>query len=307
MLFRFVWGALAVFVLLVIARAVRIASLPVHLRWELYPVAHEENAHYGGSFLEHLDWWKRKRHTSVLGELKVMVPEILLLKAVHEHNRPLWYRSFPFHFGLYLLALFVVLLAGGGVAQSMGFVIGEGASAAGAALHWATMSAGYGGLVLMGLGAGLLLVRRLGDPALRAYSAPADYLNLLLFVAMSALGLAATVTSDLDFVALRGFMQGLLTLKFDAAAPAGIVMAEIVAATLLLVYIPTTHMAHFFTKWFMYHGIRWDDQANMVGSPLERRIVAQLGYKVDWAAAHIQGGGRKTWVDVATEKQENKS
>ena len=39
----------------------------------------------------------------MVGELKVMVPEILFLVALREHNNRLWTRSFPFHFGLYLV------------------------------------------------------------------------------------------------------------------------------------------------------------------------------------------------------------
>jgi nitrate reductase gamma subunit len=306
MLVRFVCGAIAVFAILVIGRVIRIASLPVHLRWELYPVAHEKNASYGGSFFENLNWWTHKRSKSTLGELKVMVPEIVLLKAVYEHNRSLWYRTFPFHFGLYVLALFVLLLAGGGLAAWQGLAIGADATATGAALHWATKIAGVGGLALLLLGALALLWRRISDPALRVYSAPADYLNLSLFIALAVLGLAA-LTQDPDFVQLRSFMQALLTGQFDAPIPPLIVTAEIALASVVLAYIPATHMAHFFTKWFMYHGIRWDDRANVVGSALERRIVTQLGYKVDWAADHIRGLGRKTWVDVATEKQEKKS
>ncbi|MBI5533816.1 MAG: respiratory nitrate reductase subunit gamma [Deltaproteobacteria bacterium] len=306
MLYRFVYGALIVFLVVVIERVARLATLPVHLRWELYPVAHEENARYGGSFFEHLDWWKRKRNTSMLGELKVMVPEIVLLKAVHEHNRSLWYRSFPFHFGLYLMALFVALLVGGGVAQAFGVEIGASAPSIGLALHWATKVVGFAALGLMGLGALGLLVRRLTDPTLRAFSATADYFNLLVFIALAVVGLVASITSDVDFVELRRFTQSLATVHLDAPAPGGWVGAEIAMASAVLAYIPATHMSHFFTKWFMYHSVRWDDRVNTVGSPLEGRIVSQLGYKVDWSAAHIQGGNRKSWVDVATEKPEPK-
>ena len=56
-------------------------SLPLHLRWEPYPVAHEPNSH-GGSFFEHVDWWKKPRESSMAGELKVMVPVFVLLKGV---------------------------------------------------------------------------------------------------------------------------------------------------------------------------------------------------------------------------------
>ena len=37
------------FIVAVVVRALHYARTPVHLRWELYPVAHEKGrAHYGG-------------------------------------------------------------------------------------------------------------------------------------------------------------------------------------------------------------------------------------------------------------------
>ena len=90
------YGAVAVFLTAVVHRAVKISRLPLHLRWELYPVAHEgRRARYGGSYLEEPDWWTKPREVSLAGELKVMIPEILLLAGVWEHNRPQWLRSFP--------------------------------------------------------------------------------------------------------------------------------------------------------------------------------------------------------------------
>jgi hypothetical protein len=63
------------FLIAVAARFVFWSKMPMHLRWELYPVAHEGGgrAAYGGSYFEESDWWKKKREVSLLGELKVMV------------------------------------------------------------------------------------------------------------------------------------------------------------------------------------------------------------------------------------------
>ncbi|HEY3357020.1 MAG TPA: respiratory nitrate reductase subunit gamma [Polyangia bacterium] len=293
-------AAVVVFVVAVAARLVRLASLPVHLRWELYPVAHEPSAH-GGSFLEHLDWWTRRRPRSRLGELKVMVPEILLLKGVREHNPTLWWRSYPFHLGLYLGAAFFVLLVAGAIMQATGRPITAGAGAVGAALYWLTAVAGIAGLALALIGALGLLFRRLGDPALREYSSAGDLLNLVFFVATAAVGLLAVTLADHDFAQTRGFAQRVLTLQLAGDVP-GLCAAAIVMSCALFAYIPTTHMAHFFTKWFMYHGVRWDDEVNEVGSALEERLQRQLGWRVDWNAPHIRGDRQKTWVDVATEE-----
>ena len=46
--------ALGVFAIACIARVLMWMRMPMHLRWELYPVAHEpgNKAKYGGSYLE---------------------------------------------------------------------------------------------------------------------------------------------------------------------------------------------------------------------------------------------------------------
>ena len=97
---------IAIFLVAVVARFMMWSKMPMHVRWELYPVAHEggKRAAYGGSYLEELNWWEKPREVSLVGEAKVMVPEILFLEALHKNNRQLWNRSFPFHFGLYLVA-----------------------------------------------------------------------------------------------------------------------------------------------------------------------------------------------------------
>ena len=112
------YAAFITFVVAVVVRIYKIATMPVHLRWELYPVAHEgKRARYGGSYFEELDWWTKPRKFSWIGELKGMIPEMLLIKALWENNRSLWYRSFPFHFGLYLLIGWAGLLLLGAFAQ----------------------------------------------------------------------------------------------------------------------------------------------------------------------------------------------
>jgi nitrate reductase gamma subunit len=285
--------AMAAFIAAVAARAVKLARLPVHLRWELYPVPHDANAARGGSVLENLNWWKVRSSPKHLGDLKVMAGEILLLDGVREHNRSLWLRSYPFHGGLYLLAGFLGLLVCGSLATRFGL------AGLASALATVTVFVGVAGFALSGAGALGLLLRRLTDPALRSHSAPADFFNLICFCGLAALGLASFALVDRDFAYLRSFVQAVLALEPVTALPA-LVIAEIVAGLAMLVYIPLTHMSHFFTKWFTYHSVRWDDQVNRVGSDLEAKIQRQLGAKVTWAAAHVGGGDGRNWVDVAT-------
>ena len=66
---------------------------------------------YGGSYMEELNWWEKKYESSLFNELKYMVPEILFIRGLWKENRSLWWVSFPFHFGLYLMiATFGLLL-----------------------------------------------------------------------------------------------------------------------------------------------------------------------------------------------------
>jgi nitrate reductase gamma subunit len=294
------WVALVLFVVAVVARIVRILSLPVHLRWELYPVAHEPNASYGGSFFEKLNWWEHKRSHGLFGVLRVMVPEILLLEAVREHNPSLWRRSFPFHFGLYCGAAFLALLVAGAVLAHAGIPVSAEAQGLGMVVHWLTAIVGVAGLALSFLGALALLVRRLSDPTLKNFSTVADFFNLGFFLVVSGLGLVTVALVDQDLSGARAIAEGALTFT-PVAGVSPLSAALVIMTAVLFAYIPATHMSHFFTKWFMYHDIRWDDAVNEAGSRLEKRITRQLSYPVDWSAPHIRGDGKKTWVDVATE------
>jgi nitrate reductase gamma subunit len=105
MLLVWIWLALGVFVLCCGLRVAKYARAPEHLRWDLYPVAHEPGRAHGGSHLEQKDWWTKTRHKSHWGAISFMALEILLLKGVWENNRKVWWGSLPFHWGLYILLL----------------------------------------------------------------------------------------------------------------------------------------------------------------------------------------------------------
>ena len=81
-----------------------LAASPLHARWELYPVPHEgPKGSYGGSFMEETDWWTKPRHVDHLGDIKALLEEVLFLHATFTHNLKLWFRTYPFHLGLYML------------------------------------------------------------------------------------------------------------------------------------------------------------------------------------------------------------
>ena len=294
--------AVAVFVIAVAARAIRLFSMPMHVRWELYPVPHEggKRAKYGGSYFEELDWWTKPRHFSFVSMLRYMLPEMLLLKALWEENRKMWYRSAPFHWGLYSLGGLAGLLILGALAQTVGVTVSADASGVGAAIHYLTILFGIASVVLGIIGAAAMLLMRLTDEDLANYTAPREIFNLVFILAAFVCVGLAFVTSDRSFSILRDYVESLITFKM-AAVGCGFVATEIVVLSLLLAYIPLTHMSHFFVKWFTYHEVRWQDTPNMRGSKLEAQVQGVLEYPVSWSAPHIQGDGQKTWAQVATE------
>jgi len=279
--------------------------MPMHLRWELYPVAHEgKKASYGGSYLEEFEWWKKPREKSVVGELKAMIPEIMFLVALKEHNRKMWTRSFPFHFGLYLVIVCTVLLVLSTILSSIWPAFAG--SRPDAVLQYALTACGSGGLVLGLLGALGLLIRRLTAEELKGFTTPADLFNLVFFIVAFGVAFLHFATVDREFLRVGVFVENLV--KFNLVAlPADsggntVLGVSVVLLSLLLAYIPLTHMSHFVGKYFAYHAVRWNDEPNLPGSRIEESVEDLLNQPVGWSAPHIRKPGeRKTWAQAATD------
>ena len=293
------YAGAAVFVAASLVRAWMYARAPLHLRWELYPVPHEDPAKvkHGGSYFEDKDWWTHKRAYNLAGELGVMVPEMLFLKALHEFNRKLWYRSFPFHFGLYLLIGACGLLL---LAALLGlFAPALMAGALGMAFHWLYTVVGVAGVALALVGAVGLLHRRLTDEDLKTYTTAGDIFNLLFFIVSFGVLCAGFLLRGPGGPGVLAMVQGLLTFNKTLEVP-GLLAVGIVLCALLAAYIPLTHMSHFVGKYFTYHDVRWNDQVNLRGSKIEAKLVEYLTYKPTWSAPHVTADGKRTWADVAT-------
>lgn len=278
-----VWLCLVVFTVGCVVRAAKYATAPVHLRWDLYPVAHEPGRDHGGSYLEEKEWWTKKREKDHLAEVFAMAEEILLLKGVWENNRRLWWASLPFHWGLYLLVLTTVGLA----AATAGF--------RNSIMTGALSVTGIAGGGLVFLGALSLLVMRSTDQKLRPYTTPLDRANLAVLVIFGGLttvvaaGLPGMEAVQADLVSLLGLRLGTIS---------GLWALQIAVGALFLLYLPLTSMVHFFAKYFTYHQVRWDDQPIAENPRMAGRIQGALEYGVDWSAPHIRTGA--TWGELAT-------
>jgi nitrate reductase gamma subunit len=280
--------------------------LPLHVRWELYPVKHEEGkkAEYGGSYMEEINWWEKEKKSSLYNEFKYMVPEILLLRGLREENPRLWNLSFPFHFGLYLLIGTLALLVLGAFFMLLGIPVSPGKGAFPSLLYYLTILLGFPGFMLGTGGAAALLRRRLKDPEMGNYSSLSDYLNLIFFLVFFAAGLLAWLFHDPAFDGARAYIYSLLAL---GRGPGGTETNHtflgglaIVLGSLIIAYIPLTHMSHMFMKYFLYHAVRWEDTPNLKGGKMEAAILENLGLKPTWAAPHIGADGKKTWGEIAT-------
>ena len=286
--------AVVVFAAGVVLRAAKYARAPMHLRWELYPVPHEKGRAYGGSYFEEVDWWSRPRETSRTAEILAMLEEMVLIRSLWRHNRPQWYASFPFHFGLYLLIGFIVLMAAAAGAE---LALGKGHPAE-TVLGWACVVVGVAGLALASLGTLLLLARRCTNPVLRSASTPMDYFNLAFLLAVFSVAALAWITVDPTFGSLRSYLASLLTLS-PSPATHPLIGAEVALVSLFMIYLPFTHMTHFVAKYFTYHQVRWDDRPNLGESGMRAKMMSNLSRPVGWSAPHIQPD--KSWAEAATE------
>lgn len=293
LLMMLAWALLAVFAIAFTIRSVRIARLPVHLRWELAPIPKDrKRGGYGGSYLEEYEWWKKPRKDSHTMELGYMMKEIVFLKALWEHNRGLWWFSYPFHTGLY------VLVVAGGVLV-VGAVAGAGWGGLGGVLGWlAVVGNGLGAVGAVGL-----LGSRLLSGKLKRFTTPAALFNLALLGSVFVTGFVGAIGTPGYGAELVGLTKGLLTAS-PPAAVGGLLAAHVVLTLVFLAYLPFGQMMHFVAKYFTYHQIRWEDKPLEVGGKIEGEVLEMLKQPVTWAAPHVHAGGGKNWVDIATEEVE---
>lgn len=298
-LYFFTYFSILVFIILIISKIIHYANTPLHLRWDLYPVAHEAKRNkYGGSYYEETEWWSKKNKKNIFAEIVVMLEEIILLKGVYHNNRKLWYYSFPFHMGLYLTtAAFTLMILSVILDLSALSDIYWQYSTAEKVLFYLTNVVGYSGLFLTFFGSLGLIIQRVTDKKFRIYNTPMDFINLV-FILILTISMALTISpSNSSFILYKIYLKNLFTFNFTVIAnPLFLIHVALVSAFLL--YFPATRMMHLFAKYFTYHEVRWDDRPNLKGSKLENKIKQALNFGVGWSAPHIKTG--KTWGEVAT-------
>jgi nitrate reductase gamma subunit len=270
-------------------KAVRYATAPMHLRWELYPLP-AGGGGFGGSYFEEVDWWLRPQRRSRLAALRFIAVEVLTLETVRTRNRRLWLPSLAFHWGLYLLFALGAALLGAGGLRAVGAPVPTALAGGPLLATWGALGLGLGTLGALGL-----LARRTLEPRLRGASSPADFLHLVLLLAVFAASWGSWLVADRPYAAAAALAVALTSFAAVPDLPAW-TAAQVVLLGLFLAYLPWSHMAHFFTKFFTWHSVRWDDL------PADRRHAASLRRALvlpnGWSAPHVRRGGGRSWGDV---------
>jgi nitrate reductase gamma subunit len=249
-------------------RIIRIAAMPVHVRWELYPMPE-----------------------GMLNKTRAMMSEILLLRGVYDHHRALWLWSWLFHASLYLLIALTLLSLIAPLIPSAR----NGITLLIAILSIPTFAGGMAGTAA-------LIMMRLVHPRLRSYTSFAALFNLTLLFAIFLSGLAHVLIQP----AAAGVMveqSGSLLRVNPAPLLHPITTAHLCLIALFAVYFPFTQMAHAVLKYFTYHSVRWDDRTADQMPQHADRLRRYLAFPVKWSAPHIQGGKTETsWADVVAGK-----
>ncbi|MGB5529059.1 MAG: respiratory nitrate reductase subunit gamma, partial [Ignavibacteriaceae bacterium] len=209
-----------------------------------------------------------------------------------------WYFSFPFHLGLYLItgAFILIILS---VILNLFSVINLSNlnSSADYFFHYLTILFGYAGLILTFIGSIGLIIQRATDKKFKFYNTPMDFINLF-FILVLVISISITIVfSSSSFILSKEFVKNLIIFNW-VDIPDILFILNVILISLFLLYFPITRMMHLFAKYFTYHDVRWEDEQNVKGSKLEKKVKEALNFGVSWSAPHMKTG--KTWAEVAT-------
>ncbi|OPY72216.1 MAG: hypothetical protein A4E64_03015 [Syntrophorhabdus sp. PtaU1.Bin058] len=276
------------------AKIVKYVNLPTHLRWELYPVIHEEKYRYGGSYFENPDWWEKIRTKSRIRGISYLLKEYFILSDYLKHNASYWLALYPWHMGFILIITFHILCFFGALAMVLGITISAGSpDISGRIFYYAILLTGVISFIAGAVGSIGLFIKRLADEKLRIYASLLSFFGYILTLAVFLSGLYSWYFIDPSLAEYREFWVGLITLHFIGIKPATAV--HIVLFDFFLIYLPFTRSLHYITRFLVFFLVRWDDEPNVRGSELEKRLTKLFDQKITWSAPHIQTG--KKWSE----------
>jgi nitrate reductase gamma subunit len=278
-------------------KVIKIARMPLHLRWELYPIPHEKGYDHGGSYFEEFEWWNKPQEKSSLKSVLYMLKEYFLFKGYFQKKRSYWLSLYPWHVGFYLIVLFHILTFFTAVAIVAGNIDISAASTSGlgVGLYYVVLVVAVSSFILGSIGSIGMLITRLTNRGLKDYASPMNYFNYIFFLVVFLSGLFSWALFDPTLSAYREFWASLITFNYTHVEAATYV--HIILFSLFLIYLPFTRSTHYITILFAYFGVLWGDKPNRRGGEMEKDITELLGKPVHWSAPHIQTG--KKWSDIA--------
>jgi len=268
---------------MIVYRFVKINSMPLHMRWELYPVPTDPNHDHGGSFMEEVDFASKPQRHLPLNGLKELASEVFFLKKVRLNNKyGIWAFSLAMHWGIYLGFVWIGLMV---LERFWAPAFLSGATNVLCVVSWLLGSVGTLGLIF----------KRATTTDLAIYTSPVEYFNLGFLYLIYFTGLIGWFAGPEFFAGLRSYIAG--DLPFGVSGISYLVWTHFTLFELFLIYMPFTRLFHYVAKYFTFDKIFWDDHVVTRGSDLERQIETQLSYRLSWSASHIAQG--KSWGEQA--------
>ncbi len=275
----------------------RFASLPVHLRWDLYPVVHEPKYKYGGSYYEDPQWWTKRRSKSVIRSFFYVLKDTFYLGEYFHKNRGYWFWLLPWHLGFILIITLHILCFLAALAMVLGLSVAAGSPhLAGRIFYYFILFSGLCSFVLGAFGSIGMFVKRVSDRDLREFASPMNYFSYLFTLTVFLSGLYAWYYVDPTFSEYREFWSGIIAFSPKHVEPGSAV--HIVLFDLFLLYLPLTRSMHYISRFFAFFWVYWDDAPNVKGSETEKKLQALLDQPVSWSGPHIEPG--KKWTDLAS-------
>jgi nitrate reductase gamma subunit len=289
--------AYVIIVVMYTVKAVAWLKMPLHIRWDLYPVIHEEHYRYGGSYYERQEWWKLPRPRNALRSLFYALKDNFYMGEYYKRNRSYWFFLLPWHLGFIFIITFHVLCFFAAVAMAGGLDIASASGQpSGRILYYILLTTGGIAFIAGTFGCIGVPILRLVDRGLRTYATPYNYFNYVFFFLVYGTGLYTWIALDPSLAEYRTYWLGLITLTPPHLHP--LTLVHIILFDLFLIYLPFTRSLHYITRIFAYYFIRWDDEPNVPGSRMEKQITGLLSQKITWEGKHIPQG--KSWAEAAT-------
>ena len=271
-------------------------KLPAHIRWDLYPVIHEDNYRYGGSCYEKPDWWTQPRPKNTARSLWYALKDNFYMGEYLKRNPLYWLFLLPWHLGFIFIILFHIMCFFAALAMVGGVEISAASpQLAGEILYGILIVFAVVAFIVGTFGCIGMPIIKLADRGLRSYAMPMNYFNFIFFLIVYLSGLYSWLAFDPTLAEYRTYWVGLITLTPPVLHPATIF--HIILFDIFLIYLPFTRSTHYITRILAYFKIRWDDEPNFRGSDLEKQLNALLAQKLSWDAPHIPKG--RSWGEAA--------